>query len=59
MGYRDTVVAGMGCREYLCSECCEKLPEGELTGRPIFTVEELMSAYGKQAALKMKPTITG
>lgn len=59
MGYKDTVIARLNCREYICPECCEKLPEGELTSRPIFTVEELMSEYGKQAALKMQASITG
>lgn len=56
MGYKDTVAARMDCREYLCPECCENLPEGELTGRPIYTVEEFLAIRERLASPKLPIT---
>lgn len=51
MGYKDTVALGMDCREYLCPKCCEKTPENELTGRPIYTVEEFVAMRNRQVTI--------
>ena len=46
MGFKDTIVCRMHCREFLCPKCCENLPEGELTGKPLHTIEEFLKLNG-------------
>lgn len=50
MGFKDTIVCGMKCREYLCPDCVKKTPENELTGRPIYTVDEYLAIRNEIAA---------
>ena len=47
MGFKDTIVCGMKCREYLCPDCVEKTPENELTGKPLYTVDEYLAMREK------------
>lgn len=49
MGFKDTVVCGMHCREYLCPDCSNNLPAGELTGGPLYTVDEYLAIRNKIA----------
>lgn len=46
MGFKDTVIARMHCREYLCPNCSNKLLEDELTGKPLYTIEEFLKLNG-------------
>lgn len=50
MGFKDKMIAGMKCREYLCPECCKNLPKGDLTGRPLYTIDEFLAIRNEMAA---------
>ncbi len=52
MGYKDSTIAKMQCRKYLCPKCSDTLPKSELTGKPLYTVEEFLALRNKQNTQK-------